>query len=255
MFFVISKLFWIIAAPSQIILWLVLATAVLFWRRRIRAAQKTAIAAAALLVVFGVLPAGFWLMRTLENSYTRPPWPERIDGVLVLGGGNNTRVLDSRGVPGADRALARLVGAFELSRRYPSARIVFSGGSGQIDDQSVSESTAAGRILTAMGLSPARLTLEGKSHNTWENFVFSQRLVKPAKGEIWLLATSAFHMPRAMAIARRTGWTMIPWPTDYHTTRYLRHNWYDVPGNLYTSDTAVREYLGILVYRLSGKSA
>ena len=255
MFFLLSKLFWLVFVPSHLIVWLVLAAALLLWRNRPHQARWPAIAAAALLILFGVLPTGAWLTQRLENTDTRPAYPDRVDGVLILGGGNDPIILKSRGVMAPDRALSRLVAAYELSRRYPEARIVFSGGSGEITDQSISESTAAQRILFEIGLSESRLTLEGKSRNSWENFVFTKGIVKPKAGEIWLLATSAFHMPRAMAISRRVGWTMVPWPTDYMTGRRLRYSLQNVPQNLERTDTAIHEYIGLLTYRLSGKSA
>ena len=71
-----------------------------------------------------------------------------------------------------------------------------------------------------------------------------------------MLATSAIQMPRAMLVARRLGWTMIPWPTDYITrpggaprplAEYL-----NTAGNLLRADEALHEQLGLLAYRLRG---
>jgi uncharacterized SAM-binding protein YcdF (DUF218 family) len=151
--------------------------------------------------------------------------------------------------------MARLVSAYVLARQQTAAKVVFSGGSGELNDQTLSESVVAKNVLLALGLSHSHLILEGTSRNTWENFVFTKRLVKPKPGEVWVLATSAFHMPRAMGIAKKVGWPMLPWPTDYRTLRRTRFQVEDMTGNIEMAEMALREYIGIVAYRLSGKSA
>jgi len=251
----LSKFVGAIIQPSHLIVWLGVISAVLAFSNRPRLARVFAAIATIVLVAFGFGPVGMWAVYHLENTYTRPAFPEHVDGVIVLSGGSNSAVLLSRGVLAPDQALGRLVTAYELSRRYPDARIVFTGGSGSTNPRALPETIAAQRILTDMGLAPARLTLEGKSRNTWENFVFTKAIVKPKPGETWLLATSAFHLPRSMAIAKRVGWLVVPWPTDYLTTRRFHYSPSDVLKNLQMADLAMHEYVGLLVYRLTGRSA
>lgn len=255
MFFLLSKFLWFIVQPSHVILWLVIASAILLFSNRLRPARWLAAASVSVFLALGVTPVGYWLLQGLENSYSRPADLPPVDGILILGGGNDTAILQSRGVYGSERAMARLVSGYALARRYPSAKVVFSGGSGELNDQSVSESVATQHILLALGLSPSRLILEGKSRNTWENMVFAKKLVQPKPRETWVLATSAFHMPRAMGIAQKLGWPMLPWPTDYRTTTKIHYHFENVPDNLDMTDTAVREYIGLLTYRVAGKGA
>ncbi len=79
--------------------------------------------------------------------------------------------------------------------------------------------------------------------------------MKPRPGEVWLLDTSAIHMPRAMAVARRLDWPMIAWPSDYITAPGgTGTDMFDVAGNLGLTDYAMHEWIGMLAYRLSGKA-
>ncbi len=80
------------------------------------------------------------------------------------------------------------------------------------------DAATAPRMLTALGVAPERLILEGKSRDTFENAQFTKGMVKPAPGETWLLVTSAFHMPRSMGLFRKAGFDVTPWPVDYRTT-------------------------------------
>jgi uncharacterized SAM-binding protein YcdF (DUF218 family) len=74
-------------------------------------------------------------------------------------------------------------------------------------------------------------------------------------GETWLLVTSAFHMPRAMGLFRKAGFAVLPWPTDYRTSgREGIGMFRDGPVDaLQTTTLAMREWIGLLAYFLSGR--
>ena len=248
MFFIASKLFWLVLAPSHFLALMTLAAAILLATRYERIGRRLAAASAVLFVVIGILPTGTWLTLPLENRFVRPAWPAHVDGVLVLGGGLRAGIFNSRNAPATDGSAIRLVSAYELARRYPNARIVFSGGSGKLGGGGA-ETIGAKYIFAQMGLDPKRLILEGRSRNTGENIAFSQKMVNPKPGEVWVLATSAIQMPRAMHIAKQAHWKMIAWPTDYSTTLKGFGTLFAITENLEAADNAVHEWIGLLAYR------
>ena len=69
----------------------------------------------------------------------------------------------------------------------------------------------------ALGVAHDRITAEEQSRNTIENAVFSRLLADPKPGERWLLVTSAFHMPRAIAAFRAAGFPIEAYPVDWRT--------------------------------------
>lgn len=253
MFFTASKLFWLVAAPSHLLFFATILALILLLLGQVRAGRVFALIAALLLLLFGILPTHTILMRALENQYRRPAAPAHVDGVVVLGNGERVDIVRTRGTEASGQQDSRMVAAFALARRYPSARVVFSGGSGTLDDNGHhAEADAARFVFDEMGLDPRRLVLERHSRNTAENMAFSRALVRPRPGETWLLATSASHMPRAMAEAARQGWVMTAWPTDFATTPGGYGGYWEVGGNLAQSDWAVHEWIGLLAYRLKG---
>jgi uncharacterized SAM-binding protein YcdF (DUF218 family) len=253
MFFVLSKIFWILAQPSHWLGFLVLATAISLVLRWNRAARFLGVATLLLLVLAGILAVP--LARDLEDRYPRPPWPAHVDGILVLGAGFDTALFRARGVPQSNESIWRLEAGFAAARRYPQARLVFSGGSGALGGAPFSEAETARVLLADMGQDPRQLTLEARSRNTYENILYSKEIVKPKPGEVWLLATAAMHMPRAMAIARKLDWPMTPWPSDYLTAPSGGGDLLSVTGNLAYIDYVFHEWVGLLAYRLSGKAA
>ena len=256
MFFILSKLFWAIAQPIDLIAVILLAGVVAGWfghRKVLRGAATLAFLALALAAWTSL---GALMLGPLEGRYQRPsPPPAKVDGIVVLGGGLEGAINLARGGYELNSGGDRFVEAAVLARRYPEARIVISGGVGTLLLEGESDATSAQRLLTALGVDPDRLTLEATSRNTYENAVFTSRMVKPKPGETWLLVTSAFHMPRAKALFDAVGFATVPWPTDYRTSgregiSLFADNSADALSN---TTTAIREWIGLFAYWLAGR--
>lgn len=257
MFFYVSKIGWFLIQPSSIILILVFTSAILLWTPWARAARRLSLAAAILFVVAGLTPFGHALILPLEERFKRPDLSIRApDGIIVLGGSEDTLVSDARKVSALNEAGERIVEAAVLARRFPKARVVFSGGSGGIFYRGGTEATSAQTHLVALGLSPDRLILEDKARDTYENALYTLARVKPKPGEHWLLVTSAFHMPRAMGCFRSVGYTVTAWPVDYRTRgKQDMTRLFDKPSEgLRRVDLATREWIGLLVYFVLGRT-
>ena len=181
-------------------------------------------------------------MSPLEIRFPRPRLPDRVDGILVLSGGENPQLFAIHGVAATIFSEGRLVETVKLSRLFPEARIVFSG----------MEAPVARAAFEQMGAPMDRFTFENRARNTWENLLFSKNLIGPKSGETWLLVTHAVSIPRAMGIAREVGWNMIPWPVDYQTGGAEKP--FRFADNVRRLEIAVHEWIGLGVYRLTGRS-
>lgn len=208
-----------------------------------------------LLLVLGVFPTGINLLTYWEN---RAPLltdlPKKVDGIIVLGGSVSVRISELRGQVQLNENAPRISEMLVLAKKYPRAKIIFSGGDGNLFHISSSESAELKNLLKNMGFDTSRIIFEDKSRNTFENMEYSRELVKPKTGEKWILVTSAFHMPRSVAIFNSNGWKVIPYPAGYLTEGNYRY-WptLDVLGNIYKLQVAVKEIVGIMAYRLTGR--
>jgi uncharacterized SAM-binding protein YcdF (DUF218 family) len=209
-----------------------------------------------LLAILGFSPIGNALIIPLENRF--PPWDATRgapDGIIVLGG-----VIDGSG-PGDQVVLnegaERLTVVPELARRYPNARILFSGGSGALIDDGNAEAKFALRLLESLGIPRGRITLEDHSRNTVENGVYSKAIVQPKPDERWLLVTSAYHMARAIGVFRKAGFPVEPYPVDWRASGLddALHPFATMSEGLRRTDTAVHEWVGLAVYWLTGRSS
>lgn len=255
LFFYASKLLWSLLAPDALLLYLLLGACLCLWRGWQRAARwlLTIVTVGTLTLAF--LPIGVWLLHPLERRFAaNPPLPEQVDGIVVLGGSINALESYEWNQVQLNNAAERNVAFVELARRYPSAKLLMSGGNGSPGSQQFREADVARELFATLGVDVARIEFERDSRNSWENVSYSKTLMSPQPGETWILITSAAHMPRAVGLFCAQGWPVLPWPVDHQTAASillrLRLN---LANNLVGLNWALHEWAGLIVYYASGK--
>jgi uncharacterized SAM-binding protein YcdF (DUF218 family) len=218
-----------------------------FGHRRIGAVLALVTAGAFVLVA--TLPLGAMLLAPLERPYEGISPPAHVDGIVVLGGG-----ITSRSGTGPDQwdlnsAGDRLTMALWLARQFPAARLIASGGDANVFPASPArpEADAMKDFLVWQGIAEGRIQTESQSRNTAENASLTLAIAAPAKGETWVLVTSAYHMDRALRAFSRAGWpTIKPIATDFRSIAPAFHLRWNLPDNLDLLNLAVREWAGKL---------
>ena len=255
MFFVLSKTLGLLAVPSNVLVLLGLLGAALLLSRFARVGRRLLVVSLLLIAICGFLPVGKALMLTLEDRF--PKWDASRgapDGIVILGGALNPDITQARGQIALGEDVERFTEVAALARRYPQARIVFSGGTGSLDAAALPEAHYATPLLESFGIPASRIALEDRSRNTEENARFTQGLVRPKPGERWLLVTSALHMPRAVGCFRNAGFEVEPYPVGWRTGDRLSFGT-QVSDGLNSTDLAMREWVGLLVYWLTGRTS
>jgi uncharacterized SAM-binding protein YcdF (DUF218 family) len=256
MFFVLSKTLGVFLVPSNLIMAIgALGLGLIFSKRRRVGGRLLACCVAALLIC-GFSPIGALMLLPLETRF--PPWtPDTGDpaGIIVLGGGLDPELTAARGTP-AMGSSARIVVAAELAYRYPKARLVYVGGNPSLRAVNLSEADVAEGVFKNLGVRADRLQLEQSSRNTDENVRFVMRLVNPKPCERWLLVTSASHIPRSIGVFRKAGFSVEPYPVDWGASGWsdIYKFQTDLISGLVMTDRAAHEWLGLIAYRLTGKT-
>ena len=256
LFFVLSKTLGYLLLPTNFLIAIGFVGTILMATRFASLGRKLVIASVLLLVICGLSPLGKALLYPLEQRF--PPWEAARgapDGIIILGGSIDADLSVVHGTPVVRGAPDRVIEAAALARRYPKARVVFSGGSANLISNDAKEADFAAAIFEGLGVDKSRLIMERQSRNTQENAEFSKALVAPRVGERWLLVTSAFHMPRSVGLFRKAGFAVEPYPVDW---RVGGRDDLMTPSNavvegLARTDLAIREWMGLIAYRLTGK--
>lgn len=257
LFFIASKTVGMLARVESWLLILLALALLAAWRGRMRATRALLTAGFLALLALTVFPLGTPLLAALERQYPpNPPLPDHVDGIIVLGGAEDTGAFTRWGVPGMNAGGERMTAGVELARRYPQAKLIFTGGTASLiySDAHTIPSRMTKALWLALGVPEAQIVLEDRSRNTAENAIFTRDLIQPQPGQVWLLVTSAWHMPRSMETFQRNGWTgLVPWPVDFRSAgQTFRMEW-RLDDHLQEADVALKEYLGLLAYRMAEK--
>ena len=241
-----------LAMPLGLLWLLFLGGAVLFFRRR---QTPLAAASACLFVLLGGVGnerAASWLMSITEAAPT-PAAVESHDpfrAVVVLGGGASLR---ANGIAELGEDGERIFSAAQLWHNGKAPFVVCTGSSAD----GIGHPSQVGRqLLQSVGV-PASAITEVPGLNTTGELQHLKELLKnppalwPATGRIGLV-TSAFHLPRAMRLARTQGLEFTPLPCAFRVSADQPFSARDfVPGGgaLRQTELAAKEWLAWLLGR------
>ena len=258
MFFVASKAFWLLLQPSNVCLIIAVLGTLAAWGGWRRGRGLAAFGIGALLLL-GFSPAGNLLIYPLEQRFAglaEPAAEDHIAGIIMLGGFEDAWV--SGGRPGLALLDSgeRLTGALLLAHQLPAAKLIFTGGDGSLWGSGTAEGPVE-QYLRAVGIARERIVLEHSSRTTWENAAQLREILQPKPGDRFVLVTSAFHMPRADGTFRKAGFDVVPYPVDYRTLGAgdFLTPFSAMPEGMKLVDLAVKEWIGLFGYWLSGRSA
>lgn len=234
----------------NVFLWVWIVLAVFIWRATATYRRWRLVGFAILLSMWAIStrPVADLTILPLESRYDTPSFDtlkqQDIQNVVVLTGGGFPidGELFTSGLPHAS-AMRFMSGLEICSQLGASCRLIFSGSSGAPED------LPTGQVMESLAREidpPARTLSESKSSTTAEHPLNVKAFVGDSP---FVLVTSAYHMPRAVAVFSKAGLQAIPYPVD----RYALggYGWADLlpaAGNLETINIALHEYVGLAWY-------
>jgi len=257
----LSKLLSVPFSPLGMGLLLLAAGAAMLVTRRLKPGRILVLCAAAELFLFSFDPFSYMLVRSLECRYNPclsfPPAP-----AIVLLSGGEVQKMPPRLYDEINEAGDRILYAALLLRQGAAPRLIVTGGKLQyLRHTDKSQAETAFRIIADAGLvAPAdtqRIICETRSQNTWENGVFTKKILDSLKlPPVIILVTSAMHMPRSAAIFKKLGCTVYPAPTDYQADipyQWKLFSFFPSTGALNASSGVLHEFYGMIAYKLLGR--
>ncbi len=257
MFLFLSKVLDVFLSPLSWAL-LLLGLGLVLQRRRARLARGLGVLGFGVLYAFSTEAVSSALMRATEAGAVTTFRPDvTYDAVIVLGGGLDPAATEVSGRPEYSAAPERILRGFELLREGRAHKLLISGGSLDPRPEAVVEADVLSRQLQAWGIPAERIVTEGRSRNTRENAVESERIIREQGWRTLLLITSAAHMPRAAGCFAAVGLRPDTLPVDLRapTTPVKRMSWLPRAGQLSQSTEALRELAGRVVYGRRGWTA
>ena len=242
MFFIVSKIFNFFLDPlNLLIISFVLFTLIIVRSKKFRFRHTLWFAFFWFILLYKPIPEFF--LKNLEDPYT---YQEKVflelDGVVVLGGGTGSgKVAKERNDYSLGGGSERLIKGLEFIRKKPHGRVIFTGFSGNLFHEGLSEAEITEKLIKALNVDPTNIIFERRSRNTFENSINSRAIIKDLQIKKWGLVTSASHMKRAIATFnyRNSGISFDPIPVDFQTKNSI----YWGPGNMQSSLNFWRLYI------------
>ena len=225
-------------------------------RKRTRSAVRFQIAGLLLLLV----PAtGFFseaLITPLESVYPSRKIEEYSESDLIVVLGGTSGAVRGPRLEAEEMNGARLQTAVRLYRAGKGKAVVVSGGPYSVAGEVVrTEAEDMRDILIGLGVPRTAIIMEPNSRNTYENAAFTAKLLQERSENRVLLVTSALHLPRATALFRHQEVEATPVPCSFlgGSNFGLISGLKPAALNLQRTESAIKEYVGRLAYRLMGR--
>ncbi|CAN5871231.1 YdcF family protein [soil metagenome] len=247
---------WALLTPGNFIVLLLLLSFLALSLRRHAFGRRLVGLALLLTLLPALLPVTDLLAQPLETRAFAPnPLPERVDGVVVLGGSVDWQTSRAWGQLNTNSAGERMMAAAALAERYPDAKLILTGLVGKYIPEEFQTVATAKTFFASPAFEGRKIHYLYQARSTYEEATLSLARAQPQRGETWLLVTSAWHMPRALETFRAQGWTLVPYPVDYQSNgRIGLEPSLDVIGRLNDLNKIVREWGALFVYRQLGRT-
>ena len=256
MSFYLSKIFWLILNPFNLFIFITLLSIFLYFLNLRRVSLIIFLINFIFILIISFLPIGNFLIYKIEKEYhSNTKIPERVDGILILGGATNPLLFKEYDQISLGGSAERLVESVIVIKKFKKAKVIFSGGSGVINRPDLGHSQVAKSFYKKIGIETNKIIFEDDSRNTYENIIYSKKIAKPKINENWLLITSASHMKRALLIANKNNWKITPYAVDFKNTKNFKF----IPNlkllkNINSFQQGSHEWLGLISYYLMGRT-
>jgi uncharacterized SAM-binding protein YcdF (DUF218 family) len=254
--FFLSK---IVALLTQPLTWIVtlLSLALLLRNRNMLSRNLISVALAGLLVM-GWQPVPDLILRELENQSAEiPPQADLTGyvGMVVLGGATEMGyVAQAHTQPLFNDAAERIIAPVIARHKNPHLRVLYTGGEGALIGHGPTEAQRAQVLFDNIAMAGKQVEYEASSRTTYENAVLTAQLPGVDIRQRWLLVTSAWHMPRSLAVFAKVGWNVTAYPVDFRTGPSTPWTEYSLREGVNKWQLVLHELVGQAAYRMTGRS-
>ncbi len=253
MLFILKKFIGGLLLPLPFLLLVIGLAILLLWFSRWQKTAKALLTAGWLaLLLMSIQPVADSLLKPIEDTY--PTWrgDERVNYVVVLGGGYTW---NSDWAPSSNlinNSLPRVTEGVRLWRANPGAKMIFTGARAMTN--SVSTAEAGARVAESLGVPRSEIITLDSPKDTEEE---AAAVAKAIGKQPFLLVTSASHLPRAVIFFHNAGLNPLPAPANQMAIDSPLNPWERIipsPLWLMHSDRVGYETLGRVWQWLKGPS-
>lgn len=256
-FIILLKICAFLVYPVGFSLGLITAGFVLLLLKKQKAAVVTTCSALVALFLFSYPPVAWVLLSRLEVTYL-PQHEYPHSPAIVLLGGAGVAPTPPRIEIETNSNADRIFNTARLYKRGYADYIITTGGNiGELHTSKSAESQLTAKLLCDLfGIDSSRILQANRSKTTSQDALYTDSIFTALnlKKEI-ILATTASHMPRSVAVFKNRGFIVHPAPSDFFCERSPFSKFSDFLPHvdaLWQSTMAIHEYYGLIGYKILG---
>ena len=209
--------------------------------------------------IFTTPAIGYILVNQLESGYSEDPvflsstlLPKSENNKIIVLSSGFTRHSNNQIKTNLDRsAWERIYTAAKLWKSI-GGKLYIAGGPGS--DGARPFSTSLKDVAITMGVPETDIFVETESSNTFRNFYFLTKKYDFSGSATWLV-TSAFHMNRALGVAKKFSIEARPVACDFKSNNnYTWKAWLPNISSTTLLTVALHELIGTATYRMRDRS-
>lgn len=252
MFFILSKLLYFLLIPFN---WIIILLISIYWVKSTRLKRRLTLITVLITLVF----SNPWLYKKANkcwqaDSKALSQMKNYELGILLTG----MIQFDKKDQGFFGSAADRFIQTATLYHTGKIKKILVTGGNGSLLHTYKPEAVFLKEMLVNNNIPEQDIIVEPDSRNTYENALFSKRIIDSLKiSTPSLLITSALHMRRSEAVFTKVGIRFDSYPADFKVVdEYF--SVYDtlIPDAKLLKDWShlIKEVVGLWVYQLTGKA-
>ncbi len=253
MLFILKKFIGGLLLPLPFLLLMMGVALCLLWFTRWQKSAKALMSVSWLiLLLISLQPVADKMLKPIEDTY--PTWrgTEKVDYIVVLGGGYtwNPKWAPSSNL--ISNSLPRVAEGVSLWQANPGAKMIFTGARAMTNPVSTAE--AGARVAESLGVPRSQIMTLDEPKDTEEE---AAAVAKAIGQQPFLLVSSASHLPRAVIFFRNAGLQPIPAPANQLAIESPLNPWERItpsPVWLMHSDRVAYETLGRIWQWMKGIS-
>ena len=181
-----------------------------------------------------------------------PPKDWKPEFIFVLGGGYEMGATEAQDFLGTE-SIRRVNAASVLWKKYPKAKIVFSGQQpGTEDDRAATRHGELSAVhATLIGLEKSRIIIESASENTRQHPIEALKVRGLTKNSLIAIVTSDFHLRRASGAFKKYFNNLESFGTNDVTSSISWLDFVPLASHLDDNTYRIKEFVGLLMRRVT----
>jgi uncharacterized SAM-binding protein YcdF (DUF218 family) len=252
MFYIVSKLLYFLVVPFN---WVAILLFISVLTKNKKLQKKLQVSIIVILIIFSNPYLFYKLLHAWQINKSELQKNKQYQAGIILGGLSG---YDRSGNSYFNEAGDRFIQTLKLYNQGTIKKIIVTGGGGLYENKNPVEGDLLREEFLKNKVSAADLIIENKSRSTYENAIFTKKILDSLHiSDTMVLISSASHLRRSKMVFKNAGFKTVAYPCDFEFVDLFHTPLHYVWPNLNAFNgwaKLIKELIGTAAYKMTGKA-